>query len=247
MKTIKKQIATFSACLLLITSLAGCRGYNGDKVRQERADWMESLEDSIRTISEQRGRDSIRVIELQAKVAGEIGDFTTVANPREVEPYYILTDYKKDYPLKSTGIAARMMKNESIELIAALSGRKFNSIRVEADGKSAASDVVPADQALNYTANGLTTVAFSGVSADSICDFVQANQSQTLNLQFLQNGAVASTVKLSPAQISWITRTWSVSSAHKQARILEKKMMADTRKIEILKITLAEKKTDKEK
>lgn len=233
--------------LFIAVIFGGCRGYNGDKARQERQAWMESLEDSIRIISEERGRDSIKVIELRAKVAEEIGEFSMINNPREVEPYYILSDYKKSYPLASTGIAARMLKNESIELIAALSGSQFNSIKVEADGKSAQSGVVPYDQALNYTANGLTTVAFSGASADSICDFVQLNQSKPITLQFLNDGVVKSSITLSNSQVNWLTRTWSLCSAHKEAMILERKMMADNRKIEILKITLADKKDSDKK
>lgn len=237
-----RKLATPALLLLLGASiLGGCRGYSGEKAREQREQWSNSLKDSIRVISEQRGRDSLQVVELQAKVEAEIGNFTMVNNPREVEPYYILSQYKGSYPLSATGIAARMMKNEQIELIAALSGRQFNAIRVEAAGESAESAVVPHDQALNYTANGLTTVAFTGAKADSVCDLISRNSGADISLQYLQNGGVQSSVKLTPAQINWIEKTWSLCSAHKQTMILEKKMLSDSRKIEILKITLAEK------
>ena len=214
------------AILLLIAiggPTAGCRKYDGEKAAAQRNEWHESLSDSISAISTRR-----------------IGSFTQVSNPREVEPYYIQSRFKTRYPLSSTGIAARMTAGEQAEIIAALSGHRFNAIRLSDGNQSVESDVVPADQALNYTARGLTTVSFTGAKADSICMFVADHQATPLTLTYLQDGARAAQITLNTDQKEWIASTWGVCGAHKEARMLEKRMLSDSRKIELLKITLAQ-------
>ena len=96
------------------------------------------------------------------------------------------------------------------------------------------------DQALNYTVRGLTTVSFTGAKADSICMFVADHQATPLTLTYLQDGARAAQITLNTDQKEWIASTWGVCGAHKEARMLEKRMLSDSRKIELLKITLAQ-------
>ncbi len=222
----------------MLVGVSGCRKYSGEEAAQKRADWTASLHDSIAQVAAQRHTDSLRIEQLRAEMAENISRFTMVNNPREVEPYYILSAFKSQYPLKSTGIAARMMKNEQAEIIAALSGGRFNAIRVTSPQGEVTSDVVPADQALNYTAGGLTTVAFSGNAADSICEFVAAHREQPLTLEYLQNGSAAKRITLSQNQKQWIASTWDLCGANKETRILEKRMLVSSRKIEILRLTL---------
>ena len=231
------------AILLLIAiggPTAGCRKYDGEKAAAQRNEWHESLSDSISAISTRRNTDSLRLVELRESLAERIGSFTQVSNPREVEPYYIQSRFKTRYPLSSTGIAARMTAGEQAEIIAALSGPRFNAIRLSDGNQSVESDVVPADQALNYTARGLTTVSFTGAKADSICMFVADHQATPLTLTYLQDGARAAQITLNTDQKEWIASTWGVCGAHKEARMLEKRMLSDSRKIELLKITLAQ-------
>ena len=240
MKT-STSISVILAAAMTLT-VGACKKYDGSKAEAQRQQWAESLNDSIARLTKERAQDSLRVIELRAGIAAEIGNFTEVSNPREVEPYYILTAFRGAYPLTSTGIAARIMKSEQLELVAALSGDRFNSIRVTSGDASVNSATVPADQALNYTSGGLTTVAFSGGAADSICDLVARSAADPVRLEYLQNGAVRKTVTLSDRQKQWLGATWKVCGAQKESHLLEQKMLIDSRKIEILKITLQEQK-----
>lgn len=228
--------------LLLLVAIGGvgCKKYTGEKAAAQRQEWLASLQDSISMIADQRRADSVQLDNLRNRISDEIGRFTQVSNPREVEPYYILTAFKGKYPLSSTGIAARMMKNEQAELIAALSGARFNAIRVTSGTESATSLTVPADQALNYTSGGLTTVAFTGAQADSICQLITDRRNDPVTLQYLQNGGVAKSITLSAQQKDWVADTWSVCGAHKEATRLEGAMLMASRKIEILKITLSQ-------
>lgn len=224
--------------VLISLACVGCKKYNGEKAAEQRSAWIASLNDSIANISAARQADSIRLDELRGRLTEEIGEFTQVANPREVEPYYILKTFRGRYPLSTTGIAARMTASEQMELIAALSGARFNSIRVSVGNNSATSLTVPADQALNYTSGGLTTVAFAGAQADSIGMVVAEAGDMPVKLEYLQNGTVAKSTLMTPDQKSWISGTWSVCGAHREARRLENALLIAGRKIEILRITL---------
>lgn len=224
--------------VILTAATSGCRKYTGEKAAEQRRDWVESLNDSISAITAARQADSLRLDQLRSRLTEEIDEFTQVANAREVEPYYILKAFKGRYPLSSTGIAARMTASEQMELIAALSGARFNSIRVSSQAGSATSLTVPADQALNYTSGGLTTVAFSGAQADSIGMIVADSGEGAVKLEYLQNGAVAKAITLTPDQKAWVGKTWSVCGGHQEARRLENAMMISGRKIEILRLTI---------
>lgn len=217
---------------------AGCRKYDGKEAAAQREEWTSALADSITAIAARRQTDSLRLEQIRAELAERISDFSQVNNPREVEPYYILSRFRGRYPLAGTGIAARMMNNEQAELVAALSGHRFNAIRISCDGQSVTSSTVPADQALNYTSGGLTTVAFTGAGADSICALVAGHASGPVTIEYLQDGAVARSLPLTPDQKEWLAGTWAVCGAHKEARFLEKRMLTDSRKIELLRITL---------
>lgn len=235
-----------AATVALLLSLPACKGYDSKKAEADRAAWLASLGDSISMISKQRLEDSLRLETLRASVAEEILRFYTVNNPREVEPYIILSERKANYPLSATGIAARIMQNEQFELIAALSGKRFNAVRVSVPGgASVTSATVPADQGLNYTAAGLTTVAFTGEAADSIgaavynaCLAPGASAGTSVSVQYLQDGNVQHTLTLSPIQKDWVGTTWKVASQQRESHLLEKQLQISASKIQILRITL---------
>lgn len=226
--------------LLLLAGAAGCKKYTGEKAAQQRQEWLASLSDSITALNGRRAADSLRLEELRGTIAESLASFTQVANPREVEPYYILSRFKGAYPLSGTGVAARMMRNEQAELIAALRGARFNAVRAVSGSQSATSATVAADQALNYTAGGLTTVAFTGAEADSVCRLIADHRAEPVTLEYLQNGSVAGKITLSADQKTWVADTWDLCSANIEAHRLEKSQLTDSRKIEILEVKLRE-------
>lgn len=228
---------TFGIC----TALSSCRRYNGKEAEQKRQEWKASLQDSIKQINRRCNEDSMRLTELYQKVEGIITDFTTVENPREVEPYYIYTPWKGKYPLTSTGLCARLMKNEKLELIAASKSR-FSAIRVTVGQYSCETDVVPPDQALNYTANGLTTVSFTGEKADSvarlIADNYAADEGIPVKVEYL-DPRVTGTLTLSPSAAQMIRRTYQLFDTQETVHRLEKDMTVGRHKIEILNRRIA--------
>lgn len=226
--------------LLLPLLLFSCKQENGaNDPEAKRQQWLASLQDSIATLRKLQSQDSTEIISLRKQIATDLESFAVVDNPREVEHYFILSEFKDSYPLSSTGIAARMLKSEQFELIAALTGHQFNSISVSNDnGASVSSAVVPADQALNYTAANLTTVAFSGSEANAIGAFVAENSSSPLTLNFLQGEAVVASEKLSDSQKRWIANTWRLTDMQNRVDSLEAARMLNTRRIELLILTL---------
>lgn len=230
------RIAATAATAALLVVAAGCRKYDGSEARGEREAWAASLQDSIRNVSDKYKADSLALIKARENVAEEIGKFTTVENPREVEPYYILTSWKGRYPLQTTGLAARIMRNEGLELVAA-SRSRFSAIRVCASGRCVESEIVPPDQALNYTAGGLTTVAFTGEKADSIAMLVAGAADGAVKVEYLNPGVTATYAM--PADVrAMIADTWTLCNAQRETHRLEKALSIGSRKIEILRLTL---------
>ncbi|MDE6330562.1 MAG: hypothetical protein K2L83_07645 [Muribaculaceae bacterium] len=240
MKTGIKNIAS-------LTVLAGCiltgvifSAGDGEKKRIEaaaaaRREWHDALRDSIARITNLREKDSLEIISLRTRIDELLPEFTPVENPREVEPYYILSALRGSYPLRSTGIAARVTASQRFELIAALNGQGFDAIRVVApDGTSATSATVAHDQALNYTSGSLTTVAFTAGPSDNIGRLVEARGDAPLTLDFLRGGKCVASHKLSDAQKRWISTTWRLADCRKSLDSLENASTINSRKLGIL-------------
>lgn len=228
---------------LLIIATGGCKKYTDEKAATDRRQWAEELHDSIARITRLQREDSLQIETLRNQLAEEIKSFTQIRNQREVAPYYILSGFRGDYPLTSNGVIARLSDGMQFELIAALSGQKFDAIRIRSSkGGSATSSSVRPDQGLNYTsADGLTTVAFSGEANAHLGKFVAENYDATLSVDFLRNGSVSKSIPLSDARKKCIADTWRLTSSRSMLDSLEAVQVINARKLEILHITLARK------
>lgn len=223
-----------TACASLYT---GCGNAKREQIAKQREDWALSLQDTLKNLQTSRTNDSIALEEAREKVSREIEQFTFVENPREVEGYYIYTPFRSSYPLKSTGLCARVLKNEGLELVAAGKSR-FSAIRATAGDATAETEVVPADQALNYTVAGLTTVAFTGAKADSLAMLIASAEGTPVKIEYL-NPSVTATYTLSPQQCEEIAATWSLYHNRCRTHLLEKSIANTARKIEATRITVA--------
>lgn len=234
------RLIPISLIIFSLATLAGCKKYDGSKAAADRRKWVESLNDSLALVNKQRAADSLEIIRLRSEIDSEICNFTQVSNPREVESYYILSTFKGNYPLTSTGVAARITNGMEFELIAALSGKKFDAVRVTSPtGASATSMTIPPDQALNFTdSNGLTVVAFSGGINDSLGRFVANNPSELLRMEYLRSGATQASINLSDAQKKWISSSWQLANNRSTLDSLENHQIIYARKLQILHITI---------
>ncbi len=225
--------------LAILSGVAGCKKYTGDKAAEDRAKWIESLHDSISNISAQRKADSLRIIQLRSDIDLWLQNFTQVDDPKQVEPYYIHSSFMGSYPLKSTGIAARIKDNQEFELVAALSGSQFDSFRLTSGEFSVTSPTIQPDQALNFTSSdGLTVCAFSGEGIRPIAEFVSLYEPEQIWMEFLRNGQVRSSINLSHPQKRWISETWDMASERQLLDSLERSQILSARKLELLHITL---------
>ncbi|MDE5773951.1 MAG: hypothetical protein K2H86_05790 [Muribaculaceae bacterium] len=240
---LKSDCRTYKAiglCALFLTvsasmMMTSCRKYDGSKAADNRQSWIKSLNDSISVLTELNTINADSINRLRAEVSSQLNDFTTIDNPREVEPYYIYSPFKSGYPLTSTGVAVRILKNESLEVVAAAT-RPFTAISVRGGGASYTTPVVPPDQALNYTANGLTTVSFTGSVADSITDII-ATAGKRTSVEYLNPGVVAS-YSVTPEIERLFKSTNTLYDNQQRLHRLEQAVSINARKIELLKITL---------
>ncbi|MDE5653202.1 MAG: hypothetical protein K2I48_07035 [Muribaculaceae bacterium] len=231
------SLTVLAGCILTGVILSACGSDNkrAEAAAAAREEWHDALRDSIARITNLREKDSLEITSIRTRIDELLPEFTPVENPREVEPYYILSAFRGSYPLRSTGIAARVTASQRFELIAALNGQGFDAIRIVApDGTSATSATVAHDQALNYTSGSLTTVAFTAGPSDNIGRLVEARGDAPLTLEFLRGGKCVASHKLSDAQKRWISTTWRLADCRKSLDSLENASTINSRKLGIL-------------
>ncbi|MDE6480946.1 MAG: hypothetical protein K2L45_11845 [Muribaculaceae bacterium] len=240
-----KKILGISALVFLVSASAACKRKNEakERVQAERERWEASLPDSLKAV--ERQTDSIKA-ELQALnncFEAMVHTFEYVDNPREVEGYYIAGAWKGIYPLKKTGLVARITKNEKLELIAALAGgAHFDRLRVEGNGQSAETSIVRHDQALNYRMEGLNTVCFSDSAASSCARLIAENNGSDIKIIYLEGDRQTGALSYPKQDQSTMMSTWNlyevtsrISRDERMIPMLAKKGAIISQKIESLK------------
>ncbi len=242
-KIIKTILSVSAISLLVIAGACKRKNEAKERVQAEREKWEASLPDSLKAV--ERQSDSIKA-ELQAlnnSFDAMVHGFDYVDNPREVEGYYIAGAWKSQYPLKSTGLVARLTKSEKLELIAALAGgAHFDRLRVEANDQSAETSVVPHDQALNYRMTGLNTVCFSDSAANSCAKLIADNNGSNIKIVYLEGDRQTATLSYPQQAQSVMLQTWNlyevtsrISRDERMIPMLAKKGAIINQKIESLK------------
>ncbi len=223
-------ITAFLSLFLIPVACTGSR-HAEDKAR---ATYKLSLKDSVEVLRMQIDSCNNTISELKQKQDVWLRDFTAVSSSREVEPYIILSDFRSKYPPQSTGLIARLAENGQFELVASLGGARFTSITVTASDRSASSETVVSDQALNYMAGGLNTVLFTGSKADSIGQLIADNQLNPITVTFVGNGPVK-VWKIPNDYSKMIMTTFQLYDTQKRINMLERRIPMLNRKISLLR------------
>lgn len=240
-----KQIFGISALVFIVLGSGACGRKNEAKERvlAEREKWEASLPDSLKAVERQTDSIKEELKALNNSFESMVHTFEYVNNPREVEGYYIAGAWAPNYPLKSTGLVARLTKNEKLELIAALAGgAHFDRLRVEANGQTAETSVVPHDQALNYRMTGLNTVCFSDSAANSCAQLIAENNGSDIKIVYLEGDRQTGTLSYPKQAQSIMMSTWNlyevtsrISRDERMIPILAKKGAIINQKIESIK------------
>lgn len=230
---------------LLLAGSTACKRKNEakERVQAEREKWEASLPDSLKAVERQTDSIKNELEVLQHRFDAMVHTFDYVDNSREVEGYYIAGAWKANYPLKSTGLVARLNKGEKLELIAALAGgAHFNRLRVEAGGETAETSVVPHDQALNYRMEGLNTVCFSDSAANSCSHLIARHAGSDVKIIYLDGDKKTGTLTYPQVAQKTMEATWNLyetmSAIHRDELMipmLAKKGAILNQKIESLK------------
>ena len=221
-------MAFMVGCLLASLSFSACRKLKTPEAVAERENWYESFNDSVSYYENRSSEIDGELQNLNEKVTHLLQNFEKVKKPREVSGYYILKGWGDKLPMKSTGIYARINENESLELIATLSGSTFN--RIEIVGLS--SDMVKHDQALNYRHDSFNTVFFSGEKANAIAEYISQHSGSPLNLIFMEGGTKKSSFAIPASEKQMISQTWVLFSTQQEIRSLQKQLAICARKID---------------
>lgn len=229
-----KKILPFVLISLFLLSESACKRLRQPEAVAQRQEFIESLNDSISAYRAAADSAEASLTAIQNSISGMVGDFDHVSNPREVEGYYIYKGWKNRYPLKQTGIVARITEDEGFELIAVLSGAWFSRVEASAASRSASTAAVPHDQALNYRAGNLNTVCFSDSAAFPVAELIAEAKDGNVAISFFNEGSRTGSISSLPAdQKDMIAATWRLFASQRKAHELEKKISLYSRRIDL--------------
>ena len=224
------KILIFLIGFLVLISY-GCTRLKKPQAITERENWIASFHDSIRFYKERIATVESELSSYNSQINVLLDKFEFISNPRQVSGFYILKGWNAKLPFKKTSIYARLNENETIELIATLSGATFNKISVSFGNESVSSDIVPHDQAFNYRHNGYNTVCFSGIAADSVAEFIATHKNGNLVLHYLE-GSKSKNFTIPENEKSMIADTWDLHLSQLKQKSLQKELWLISRKID---------------
>lgn len=232
MKLLIKGI-TAGALVALIAVMGSCSGRNGGR-KDAVAEYNAALRDSVTAVRAQI--DSCKsAMEAENMKRLDYGrDFTTVSNEREAAPYMIYNEFVGKYPPKSTCLVARLAENGQFELVAALSGTRFDQISVTAADETVTTDVVAPDQGMNYMADGLNTVMFDGPDADRVGRLIADNELNGITVAYLYNGRPVKAWSVPTDYANMIMMTFRYYDTLRQINTLQMRIPMLERKIQVL-------------
>lgn len=234
--TIRKHNKSLRCAGLLMAGLAmlaGC-GNSGKDGKQARQDYERSLGDSVTVLQSRIDSCSNAIATLRDNQGVWLRDFETVSNPREAAPYLIYRGFRNRYPPTGTGLIARLAENGQFELVASISGTRFTSIAVTSGSATATSEIIPADQALNYMAGNLNTVLFTGPKADSIGHLIADNELNPLTVSFI-NGRAVGSWKIPDSYAKMITASYELYHTQTEINRLERRIPMLNQKLSIIR------------
>lgn len=232
----KKGFAPTAVLLLAAMSLAGgCADKSAkERVERDRTEWKESLKDSLSATRAELDSTRARVGRLRARTDELLSHFRCVENPREVEKYYLPEVRGYEYPLKSNGLAARLLASEQLEIVAAYIGAPFDAVRICGNAQIPAElPKVPHDQGLNYRSANMTTVAFSGNEVDSVAARLK-DLKAPVRIDFLSDGKQVGRCTLTAPQYQALRLAAGLADSRRETLLAERRLMVLNRKIQIL-------------
>ena len=100
---------------------------------------------------------------------------------------------------------------------------------------TAETSVVAYDQALNYRANGMNTVMFSGDEADAVAKLIADNELNPITVTFLNGGKTTGTWKMPNDYAKMITMSYLLYSSYREQKALELQSMKLGEKLKLLR------------
>ena len=229
----KKLILYSFSFVLGIAALCSCGSKNKEKVSGVEA-YKKSLNDSIRACQTEIDSCNEQISILRDKVGSWMHEFVTVTYPSGNGGYIILASAKNLYPMKSSGLIARVSTSGKFELIAALAGKKFDRITVEATGQSASSSIIASGGGA-ASPQGLVSAIFVGEKAAAIGKLIADNELNPITVIYEKDGSEVQRIDLSNEYAKVVSMTYLFYQDNYDMKILEKKVPLLNAKIDLIR------------
>lgn len=195
--------------------------------------WRASLTDSVDSLHNLYDIDALRIDTLHMAIEKTATKFVEVSDPMLVEKYKVLNGWQGYDTTSGTGVLARLLEDDTIELVVTSTAGKFSSITLSSEGESVSAGPVERGGALNATVGNVNRVAFN--NAESVAEFVWNHQGRPVTMRF-SNGA---SIALSENQKNMIGQTWYLLNLQKELNELERHQVVIYNKIELFKSEVA--------
>lgn len=203
------------------------------KAYKDHKAWRVSLTDSVDSLRNLYDQNIDKIDELHSEFELAAIQFDVVSDPILVEKYRVLKGWKGYDPYAGTGVVARLLEDNTIELVVSCASGKFSSVTFESGAESVSSENVPEGNALNTTMGGVCRVAFN--NASSLAEFVYTHKEDNVLLRF-SNGK---SISLSPKQKAMIAATWHLLYTHRMLNELEARQVVVYNKLNLFESEVA--------
>lgn len=232
------KLYKFFPALVVPLLICSCSGENKksngpSQASRDHAAWRASLTDSIDSLSALSESLQTQLMQSRTVLDSLAAEFDVVNNPTLVEKYRVAKGWKNYDSTSSTGIVARLLEDNTIELVATLAGGNFNQLSFSANGNSVTTDAVAPDGANNNTIGNVCRVAFCGNKAADVAEFVAHNISSEIKMSYMRSGRSVNTVTLSAAQKKMIAATYNLNDALAATRNIERQLPVIFKKLEL--------------
>lgn len=203
------------------------------KAYRDHKAWRASLKDSVDSLKVLYDLNIEQTDVLHSEFEQSVSLFDVISDPVLVEKYRVLKGWKGYDSTAGTGVLARLLEDNTIELIVSCAGERFTSITLESESQKVASETVPEGNALNTTIGSVCRVAFN--NAAPLAEFVYDHKDENVLLRF-SNGK---SIVLTSGQKNMIAATWHLLSTQKRLNELEAQQIVLYNKINIFESEVA--------
>lgn len=208
---------------------------------RQHAQWRASLADSVTKYEQLQADIQAQLDSLLPRTASLADEFDAITDPVLVEKYRVPRGWKNYDTTSGTGILARVLEDNSVEIIATCAAGPFQAVTLSSGTASFTSKSIPVDGEINQNINGTGRLAINGHEATAIARMA-ASSENTLTLSYISaSGKPLAKITLSQKQKQMLS---DVARLHSSQQLMDSLNRAYTIAFNKMQLYLSETEKD---